>query len=245
MTCRLCKDNRPLRKSHIFPEWLYKPLYDDNHQFFVLSTNENKKRATRPKGIYEKLLCHECEQRFSKWEGYAREFFYNPDLRLKISNSSSRVVFSGLQYTPFKLFQMSLIWRASITNRPEVHKINLGPHADRLRKMLLERCPGEIHKYSSILVLPPESLKKIMQQFIFSPECLPTKFHGHTAYRAAFGGLFWLFIISNHAARFPYKDMFLSQDGLLPIFKVGYPVVKFMQQLAFDFSKAGMLNKSV
>ena len=240
MTCRLCKENRPLRKSHIFPEWLYTPLYDDNHQFFVLSTNENKKRGTRPKGIYEELLCHECEQRFGKWEGYARKVFY--DQPLSGEDRGDRIIVSKIKYAPFKLFQMSLIWRASITNRPEIHKINLGPHAEKIRKMLLEECPGEIHKYGSILMLPPASYQKIIQQFIYSPEKVPHRLDGHTAYRAILGGLFWLFFISDYSGRLP-QDIFLSKEGRLPIFKVEEPAVKFMQQLAFDFSKAGMLNE--
>ena len=242
MTCRLCKEDRPLRESHIFPEWLYKPLYDDNHRFFVLSTDVNKRRCTRPKGIYERLLCHECEQRFSKWEGYARNVFH--DLPLKLVEDSRAVVFSGLQYTPFKLFQMSLIWRASITSRLEAHRIDLGPHTERIRKMLFEGRPGEVHEYGSILMLPALG-QELMQQFIYPPESLPTKLDGHSAYRAVFGGLFWLFIVSNHSARLPHKEVFLSKDGDLPVFKVGGLAVKFMQQLASDFFAAGMLNDPV
>ena len=239
MACKLCKKDRPLRESHIFPEWLYKPLYDENHRFSVLSTDVNKRRGTRPKGIYERLLCHECEQRFSKWEGYARYVFY--DLSLKVVEDNRAFVFSGLQYTPFKLFQMSLIWRASITSRPEVHRIDLGPHTERLRKMLFEDCPGEDYEYGSILMLPALS-QELMQQFVYPPESLPTKIDGHSAYRAVFGGLFWLFIVSNHSARLPHKEVLLSKDGNLPVFKVGGPAVKFMQQLASDFFAAGMLK---
>ncbi len=239
MACRLCQENKPLRKSHIFPEWLYKPLYDDNHRFFVLSTDAKKKRGMRPKGIYERLLCNECEQRLSKWEGYARGVFN--DLRLKTVEDNRAVVFSGLKYTPFKLFQMSLIWRASITNRHEVHRVDLGPHTERIRKMLFEDRPGEVYEYGSILMLPALS-QELMQQFLYPPENLPTKIDGHSAYRAVFGGLFWLFIVSNHSARLPHKEVFLSKDGSLPVFKVGGPAVNFMQQLASDFLAAGMLN---
>lgn len=184
MACQLCNENKPLRESHIFPEWLYKPLYDDAHRFFVLSTDANKRRGTRPKGIYEKLLCDECEQKFSKWEGYARDVFHN--LSLKVIEDDRAVVFSGLKYTPFKLFQMSLIWRASIASRPEMHKIDLGPHAEKIRKMLFEDCPGEIYEYGSILMLPALS-QELMQQFVYPPERLPTKIDGHTAYRTVFG----------------------------------------------------------
>ncbi len=238
MVCSLCKEDRPLRQSHIFPEWLYKPLYDDNHRFFVLSTDVKKRRGTRPKGIYERLLCGECEHRFSTWEEYARSVFY--ELPLRVTEEGRAVVFSGLQYTSFKLFQMSLIWRASIASRPEVPRIDLGPHAERIRKMLFEGNPGEAYQYGSILMLPALS-QELLQQFVYPPERLPTKIDGHTAYRAVFGGLFWLFIVSNHSSRVPH-EVFLSETGNLPVFKVGEPAEKFMQQLASDFFAAGMLN---
>jgi hypothetical protein len=58
--------------------------------------------------------------------------------------------------------------------------------------------------------------QELMQQFLYPPESLPTKLDGHSAHRAAFGGLFWVFIASNHANRFPHKEMFLSKEGSLP-----------------------------
>lgn len=243
MTCRLCKQNRPLMRSHIFPEWLYTPLYDKNHRFFVLSTNENKRRGTRPKGIYERLLCQECEVQMSKWEGYARGVFYGDDPGIKIEYNGGRTVLSGLRYTPFKLFQMSLIWRASIANRQEVHKINLEPHAESFRKMLFEDCPGKSHQYPAILISLPRSQDQIMQEFMYPPQPLTDKIDGHTGYLAAFGGIFWLFIVSNHSAELKDNNLFLSKDGRLPIYKAGKPAVEFMRKLALDFSKAGMLSQ--
>jgi len=138
------------------------------------------------------------------------------------------------------VFQMSLIWRASIASRPEMHMIALGPHAEKIRNMLFEDSPGEVYEYGSILMLPALS-QELMQQFIYSPERLPTKIDGHSAYRAVFGGLFWLFIVLDHSYRIPH-EVFLSKSGNLPIFKVGGTAVKFMQQLSADFFAAGMLN---
>lgn len=238
MPCRLCNEDKPLMESHIFPEWIYSPLYDENHRFFVLSTNANKRRSTRPRGIYERLLCHECEQRLSRWEGYARNVFL--ELPLKVIEGNRAFVFSGLNYASFKLFQMSLIWRASIAGRHEIHRINLGTHSEKIRKMLCEEVPGEVYEYGSILILPALS-QELMQQFVYSPERLPQKIDGHTAYRTAFGGLFWLFIVSNHSSHVPH-EVFLSKNGNLPVFKVGGPAEFFMQQLASNFFSAGMLN---
>ena len=243
MACRLCIQNRPLVKSHIFPEWLYTPMYDKNHRFFVLSTNENKRRGTRPKGIYEKLLCRECEQQFSKWEGYARAVFCGDDPQIKRDDYGKTIVLSGMRYAPFKLFQMSLIWRASITNRPEIPKINLGPHGERLRKMLFEECPGQSYEYPAILMTVPRSQDQIMHEFLYPPQPLTDEIDGHTGYLAAFRGLFWLFIVSNHSAELQDKNLFLSKHGRLPIYNAGESAVEFLRKLALDFSKAGMLSQ--
>ena len=210
MICRLCRQEKPLRKSHIFPEWLYEPLYDArNHRFNVISTNVRKRKSTRPTGIYEKLFCDECEGKLSVWEGYARDIFYCP--QLKLIEDNRKIVFSKVQYVPFKLFQMSLLWRASITRRPEVPSIDLGPHAERMRMMLFEKRPGKPYEYGSILLLPSID-QNLMQQFLYPPELLPTKIDSHTAYRASFGGMFWIFIVSNHSERLPHKAVFLSKE---------------------------------
>ena len=238
MGCKLCKKNGPLRNSHIFPEWFYRPLYDCNHQFNLISTNSNKDRGKRPKGIYQKLLCDECEQKLSNWERYARDVFHC--LLLKVFDDDYKFTFSSVEYTPFKLFQMSLIWRASITTRPEIHPVDLGTHTEKIRKMLLDESPGEIYEYGTILMLSPVS-QTLMQRFLYPPEKVPGRVSGHSAYRAGFGGLFWLFIVSSHSRHIPH-ELFLSKNGNLPVFKVGAPAVRFMQQLATDFFKAGMLN---
>jgi len=240
MICRLCREEKPLRKSHVFPEWLYEPLFDEkHHRFNVISTDAKKRRGTRPTGIYEKLFCHKCEGKLSEWEGYARNIFYCAPLgRIE---DDRKIVFSKVQYAPFKLFQMSLIWRASITRRHEVPRIDLGPHTERIRMMLFDERPGKIHEYGSILLLP-SIRQNLMQQFMYPPELIPSKIDSHTAYRAIFGGMFWIYIASNHSERLSNKEVFLTMEGQLPIFKVGKEALSFMHKLALDFSAAGMLD---
>ena len=67
--CFLCqKDGKVLIDSHIFPEFLYNPLYDENHQYFVVSSDSSKKIKRPRKGIYEKLFCRDCEDILEKYE---------------------------------------------------------------------------------------------------------------------------------------------------------------------------------
>jgi len=107
--------------------------------------------------------------------------------------------------------------------------------------MLFEERPGESYEYGSILILPAVS-QELMRRVLYPPEKVPEKLDGHSAYRAAFGGFFWFFIVSGHSARFPHQEVFLSKDGDLHILKVGGPAVEFIQHLASDFAAAGMLS---
>lgn len=232
MTCKLCKKDRPLVKSHIFPEWLYTPIYDDDDGIFDRGMIMKRDRCTRPEVLYERLFCEECEQRIARWEGYAHDVFFGNDPGLKLEDLGSRFIISGVRYAPFKLFQMSLIWRASISDRPVIYRVDLGPHAERLREMLLQECPGENHRYGSFLLFPSSSLQQRIQDFFGPPERASRKFRGHTAYEGIFGGIVWMFIISNHSEVLP-DVMFLSENGQLPFLVIDVPDFESFSETAF------------
>ncbi len=60
-----------MRASHIIPEFIYSPIYDDKHRMVLLETDE-RYASFQQKGIREHLLCQDCETKVSKWETYAR-----------------------------------------------------------------------------------------------------------------------------------------------------------------------------
>ncbi len=60
-TCRLCGKTRKLRRSHILPEFLYRPLYDGKHRYFVVSAATDSNFSLQS-GLTERLLCGDCEQ---------------------------------------------------------------------------------------------------------------------------------------------------------------------------------------
>ena len=235
----LCQQERPVIKSHIYPEWLYKTIYDQKHQYFVLSDNANSRRKTRLTGIYEKLLCGECEQKFSRWEGYASDVFNN--MNLKAIEDNRRVVFKHVEYTPLKLFQMSLLWRASIVHRPEIPRMELGTHSDKLRNMLMLEDPGEVYEYGSFGVWP-RTCQEIMSQTILPFERVPQRVDKHYAYRTVYGGLFWIYIVSSHVKESNFRKMFLTKEGELQVFKDNGAAHRFMQKIATNWKNVGMLN---
>src|SRR5205809_2236864 len=75
-TCALCRQERPLRKSHVIPEFMFKPLYDEKHRFWSVTNVLSKQNRLFQKGLREKLLCDACEQRLSEHESYASAVFF-------------------------------------------------------------------------------------------------------------------------------------------------------------------------
>jgi len=234
--CRLCKENKRLVKSHIFPEFMYKPLYDENSKFKIISLKNGSIKKEPSKGIYERLLCERCDNEIiGKYENHASKILFGDGKKeIEIENTNYGQLIRGVDYKLFKLFQMSLLWRTSISKREEIHRINLGPHEDRMRKMILNEDPGEFYDYGVIILLFPESSKKL-KDLLISPELLHKRIDGHRIYRAIFNGLVWVYFVSSNTKDFNYKNYFLSKDGTLPIVNSGIYGEKFIRELMSGF----------
>jgi hypothetical protein len=237
MTCALCLKPRELRKSHIIPEFLYKFIYDDKHQYFVLTAADEEPIKRKWTGIYEQLLCSECESLIGSYEDYAAKALKGgvPITRQKLSD---QLVFGGIDYKRFKLFQVSLIWRAGVCHHESMSNVTLGPHAERMRTMILNGIPGKPHQYGSFLFFSP-AVQGVMKSMIYLYE--PVRVLGFRAFRAVLGGLLWAFIVASHTESFPYQQAFLSESGELPVFNSGKLGEQFVQGVADDLKKKGKL----
>lgn len=60
--CALCDQHATLRRSHIVPEFAYKPAYDESHRLVVVNPGTSEQRGHAPKGLRSHLLCDDCEQ---------------------------------------------------------------------------------------------------------------------------------------------------------------------------------------
>ncbi|VAW81253.1 hypothetical protein MNBD_GAMMA12-1540, partial [hydrothermal vent metagenome] len=112
MNCHLCLHDKPLKKSHIIPEFVYKSLYDEKHRYHILSTFKATKTAQQQKGLREPLLCELCEEKLSKYERYVSLIFTGAIPTTENTNGDL-ITINGLKYKEFKLFALSILWRAS------------------------------------------------------------------------------------------------------------------------------------
>lgn len=120
--CRLCKKEAKLRNSHILPEFFYLDLYEEKHRTLQIAQEGEK---IIQKGIREYLLCQQCETKLSKYEKYAKELINEiPNFS---RNDELGILYSeNVDYTKFKLFQLSLLWRSGISTHLAFSQIDLG-----------------------------------------------------------------------------------------------------------------------
>ncbi len=236
--CKLCFEERDLENSHIISEFWYKPLYDEKHRFHVLSTAPEDKNVFEQKGIREKLLCHDCEQYFSRLEDYVRKVFYG-GVGVWIKNDRNKILINGIDYTKFKLFQLSLLWRASVSSHKLFSEVSLGPHEEKLRRMLVSKNPGEYYDYGCILIGLLMDGSKLMHEMVMQPE--PIRIKDFRWFRFVLGGCIWLFIVSSHSKIFELRDFFLQKEGNLIIHLQSAENVGFIAGLIKDLKNRGKL----
>ena len=215
--CKLCLKENELRNSHIIPEFFYKPLYDGKHRFNVLALDEDQKRRYEQKGIREKLLCDKCEGQISKYEDHVRRVFYG-GTGIYITNGNP-LKLEGIDYNLFKLFQLSILWRAAVSNHDFFGNISLGPHEKVIHKMIQDEKPGTYLDYPCLTFMILMGKTDVMDAFIYPPQMI--RFDNQRTFRFIFGGCFWIYFVSSHTNRIRIKEFILNEDGkiLIPLKK--------------------------
>lgn len=207
-TCALCLEEKKLCNSHIVPEFIFKRLKEGEGCFHVYRESA-KGFTTFGRTFTEKLLCQECESLFSKWETYA-SLFFSDQIQLSGKPKGNHLVLSGVDYEKLKLFYMSLLWRFSITRNPWLKGHDLGPHKEKLRKLLIASDPAEPWRYGCTIIAV-----KVDDEHV--PDLLvpPTKakIDGHWFTRLVINGFILAYITSSHPPDKRLQSMFLQRDG--------------------------------
>jgi len=209
MTCRLCKKDKPLKNSHIIPEFIYGSLYDEKHRFHVLSTLKTTKNAKLQKGIREKLLCGDCEEKLSVYERYV-SLIFSGAIPAQASRNGKLVTLEGLEYDKFKLFALSVLWRAGVSTLPFFEQVSLGPHEEKLREMIRSESAGELGDYPFIMALVTHE-DVVQTDLIVQPSW--SRLEGHYSYRFVYGGIAWLYLVSSHKTPNIIANAALSRAG--------------------------------
>jgi hypothetical protein len=203
----------PLHNSHIFPEFLHRLSYDHTHTLEIHDLAGSAAKKIVQQGLQERLLCRGCEQQLGRWERHASQvLFHSKPVQWKRVGDEMRR--SDVDYKQFKLFTLSLIWRASVSTHKEFRNVALGPLEDKVRLMVHKEDPGPHHLYPCFIRM------FIEEPTLAGATIIPPYEHrltSHRSYKALFGGLLWTWVMSGHTGPGSAGVGIIKEDGVLPL----------------------------
>ncbi|MDY7091646.1 MAG: hypothetical protein SX243_01605 [Acidobacteriota bacterium] len=234
--CKLCREAKDLADSHIVPEFIYKPLYDEKprRMLSATSTDEGVQLGFPQKGIREQLLCVDCEQYLNRsfeqkslatWRTLSGE---QPGSRLKLtectdSQGDQQLILEGHDYASLKLLLLSILWRASVSSLQTYGDVRLGPHEESIRGMILNQNPGEECEYPVILyILDDEDLRNM-------PPPSQGRMKGHRVYQFLLARVLVITFVTGHLKQESFFNYALRDSSPLriPIVKAAeLPIIK-------------------
>jgi len=237
MNCRLCQRVAPLRSSHILPDFfrdhsgsMYPTGKAGNLQPFtqMIHTQPGRKFPRKQRGFWERkhglveyLLCHDCEQRFSGLEDYAKRFFYSNTNPIRLQLPLLEDPFYTADYKRMKLFQLSLLWRASEARGLFFEAVKLeDSHRERLRLMLLNGTPGRDDEYFCamlrLIVSPVYQALLAKDGASIETGCFAPVSRNHGAWDSftfVMGGLVWTFCVSTIGVPEIMRNTYIKDTG--------------------------------
>lgn len=166
--CKLCLIEKPLsKKSHIIPDFMYKELYDEQHKAYRVNFLDFSRYERPSTGEYDQnVLCVDCDSKIlgNRYDDYAAKVFGQRDfVQIKQGGNIDDILtidVCNIDYTKFKLFFLSILWRASISKRKLFGAVRLGPYEEVIREMLYNQDPGEPNDFPCYMI----SLRKEIEE---------------------------------------------------------------------------------
>ncbi|MDQ5929136.1 MAG: hypothetical protein QG594_914 [Bacteroidota bacterium] len=134
--CKLCQQYRVFVKSHIIPRACYKDPYRKSEPLTMICPESTLKPYKNLNGVYAFFLCDECEKKFSTIDSNGLNILYrenfieyvvlnpwNPYQYYKIYETFDKFGKGFIKQA--KLFVLSILWRAAVSNRKEFNSVKL------------------------------------------------------------------------------------------------------------------------
>ncbi|MCA9484233.1 MAG: hypothetical protein KC553_10900 [Nitrospina sp.] len=215
MNCKLCCEEKHLIRSHIIPESFYRLEEKIDPKRKLISNRKNFYERRTPKGIYDRILCADCEKKFGSWDHYGYEFF-SKEMKdgevLECRGKRVAIKINKFDYKTLKLFFLSVLWRAGVSSHTFFKRVKLGPHEEKLKNHILNNDPGSPSEYSIVL-----------SQYDYPDKLVPMldpdlkKWEGVNAYRFYFGSLMALIKVDRQLFKGMFSRLSLTPDSELHV----------------------------
>jgi len=219
--CPLCTKTKPLCDSHIIPEFLYTSAYNEKNQIAKVERGLRRSRLLQ-KGIWEPLLCADCEHFLN--HAYEQPMSKAWPTLFPDEISGTAYLLENVDYRIFKLFHLSILWRASMARRPEWADVSLGAHHEEvLRQAILASSAPHQTNYPLLgtIFVGPDTRRPASGWV--GPHVI-ARLGQARVYSALYGGAMWHTVVASHQEIDPSNPFVLTERGQL-----GMPVYDIMQ----------------
>ncbi len=186
---------RPLCRSHIVPEFAYTPIKNDKSQIYAVGRTVKKVQT----GYFERMLCSDCEGLISGYEGKFKKLWMDtipPEFRHLAARPLVDIIYVEVpNYDAFKLFHMSVFWRAAVSNGFKIESMSFGRYEREITTLIKEGNPGQLGDFPFLAVLNLDENGRPV------PTVSPLakgdgRFEGHHYYLMSYAFCDWTFIVA-------------------------------------------------
>ena len=210
--------------SHVIPEFCYESLYDHRHRAVGLSPRNPSRYHFIQKGVRSKIICDKCECLINdRYEKPFKAYWYDGNALSKFKSGARAHWLTDVDYSSFKLFHLSVLFRASASDHPNFREVALGPHEDHLRAMLLQNDPREDWRYPIVCCVIDRPGGGVWDDLIGVARRV--KLEEHWGYYFAFAGAQWTYLVASHPSA-AIKGLHLTKDGRLPMAKLPFKEIE-------------------
>ncbi len=152
-TCRLCRELKELKRSHILPDALFRSIKRQNSGKLI-SFDDSKYTSVKysSDSWWEYLLCSDCEGIISGYEKYGLEMLRRIPKNM-VHSPGRGLTIRNVDYPKFKLFATSLLWRAAVSDHDAFAKVVLPDLlAEEARSSLISSRPLSPFKLGCTIV---------------------------------------------------------------------------------------------
>lgn len=198
--CKLCGQKRPLCRSHIVPKFAYAPIKNDKNQIYAVGRTVKKVQS----GYFERMLCSDCEKLISGYESRFKKLWMDtipPDFRyFRTKPLEDAISVAMPDYDAFKLFHLSVFWRAAVSNGFRIEPMSFGRYEREIATLVKGGDPGQLGDFPLLGVL---SLDKDGRPV---PTVSPLargngRFEGHHYYMMSYAYCDWTFVVARPGPR--------------------------------------------
>jgi hypothetical protein len=140
--------------AHIIPKFFFRYLYPNEKiegQSLLLVNSSGGRVLNSRVGPYDKnILCQECDNKIGRFDDYAKKVFIDKWPTVSVNDDKS-IILQNIDYEKLKLFFLSLLWRASVSNHDIFSKVSVGPFEGVLRDMIMNNNPGDPLEFPIII----------------------------------------------------------------------------------------------